>query len=77
MTECPENLSQNKGKLEGTLIIRYMHGGKEADVPQNKVAARCRQVASPWQKGMVGEENLASNQFLKVYFLFLANLETR
>lgn len=29
------------------------------------------------KKDMAGEENLTSNQFLKVYFLFLANLETR
>lgn len=26
---CLENLSQNKGKLEGALIISYMHRGEE------------------------------------------------
>lgn len=74
---CPENLSQNKGKLEGALIISYRRRGEETDVPQDQVAGRCRQVTSAQQKGMTGEEDLTSNQFLKVYFLFLANLETR
>lgn len=54
-----------------------MHRGEETDVPQDQVAERCRQVTSAYQKGMVEEENLTLNQFLKVYFLFLANLEKR
>lgn len=35
--KCPENLPQNKGKLEGALIISYRHRGEETDV-----AGRCR-----------------------------------
>lgn len=42
----PENLQQNKRKLEGALIISYMHRGEETDVPQDQVAERCRQVTS-------------------------------
>lgn len=40
--KCPENLSQNKGKLAGALITRNMHRGEETDVPQDQVAGRCR-----------------------------------
>lgn len=40
--KCPENLSQNKEKLAGALITRYMHRGEETDVPQDQVAGRCR-----------------------------------
>lgn len=48
MMKCPENLSQNKGKLEGVLISSQMHRAGETDVPQEGADRSCQLSKRVW-----------------------------